>query len=266
MNNQKPPVLVKSLKKALDALTLLAFDDFERQGMALGELSRRLELPANTLHNLLKTMVACGYAAQTPSGTYCVGPRMLDAGRMNRLLFAVSAPELQHKMEKLCDALDEALTLVALVDGKRVSLCTATPHQAVGVNASAVEFRSIYAMPTGRVLAAYADASELARIVERNGLPGAAWDGISTRAGLERALALVRKKGHATISPDGPELVSFAVPVLDAEGGLVATLGCYAPRFRCDAKRQADLLKRLSDATPILSNLLQKEENQNKGE
>lgn len=256
MNQRESPALVKSLKKALDALTLLAFDDLDREGVALGELSRRLELPANTLHNLLKTMIACDYVAQTPSGTYCVGPRMLEVGHLNRLLFAVSAPEQQRRLEDLCNALDESLTLVALVDGRRISLCTATPHQTVGVNAAAVQARSLYAMPTGRVLAAYADLQALERIVARNGLPGAEWEGLSTRAGLDRALAAIRKDGHAIIAPDGPDLVSFAVPVLDARDRLVATLGCYAPRFRCDAKRQAALLKRLHDATSSFSSLL----------
>ena len=45
-----------------------------------------LLLIAIAYRNLLKTMAACGYAAQTERGAYCVGPSMVEMGWANRLL------------------------------------------------------------------------------------------------------------------------------------------------------------------------------------
>ena len=53
-------VPVKSVKKALDLLSILIFDDPGLKGVKLTDLAQRLKLPANTTHNLLKTMVVCG--------------------------------------------------------------------------------------------------------------------------------------------------------------------------------------------------------------
>ena len=252
----KAAVPVKSLKKALDILSMLAFDDLAREGVALSEIARRMAMPANTVHNLLKTMAACDYVAQTPAGTYGVGPRMTEMGRLNRLLATATAPETQRRLSQISDSLDEALTLAALVDGRRVALCRAAPHQAVGVNATVLESRSLFAMPTGRVLAAYAEPAALERLIDRNGLPDAAWNGIGDRKALDRALADLRARGHERIAPDGPDLVSFAVPVLGEGGRLLAALGCHAPLFRCDAKRQTFILAQLQRAAKDFSTLL----------
>lgn len=249
-------VPVKSLKKALDILSMLAFDDPARAGLALSEIARRMAMPANTAHNLLKTMAACGYAAQTERGAYCVGPSMVEMGWANRLLAAAAAPQTRRRIAQLCDELGEAVTLAALVDGRRIALCSAEPHHAVCVNAAVLESRSLYAMPTGRMLAAHAGPGELARVIARNGLPGAAWDGIASRAALDRALAEVRARGHERIAPDGPDLVSFAVPVFGEGGRILAALGCFAPRFRCDAGRQAAILGQLAGAAESFASLL----------
>ncbi|MGI5869415.1 MAG: IclR family transcriptional regulator [Kiritimatiellia bacterium] len=253
---KSPAVPVKSLKKALDILSMLAFDDLAREGIALTEVARRMAMPVNTVHNLLKTMAVCGYVSQTEIGTYRAGPRMTEMGRLNRLLASAAAPEMQRHLAQLSDTLDEALVLAALVDGQRVTLCEATPNQAVGVNAAVLESRSLYAVPTGRVLAAYAEPEALERLIERNGLPGADWNDIHHRQALNHARAELRARGHEQIAPDGPDLVSFAVPVLGEGGRLLATLGCHAPLFRCDTQRQTAILARLKRASNDFSTLL----------
>ena len=71
MNGDVP---VKSLKKALDLLSVLLFQDGEEKGFAVKELGERLGLPANSVHNLLKTMAVCGYAEKNADGRYTYGP------------------------------------------------------------------------------------------------------------------------------------------------------------------------------------------------
>ena len=74
-------VPVKSVNKALDLLSILIFDDPGLKGVKLTDLAQRLKLPANTTHNLLKTMMVCGYVCQKEVGssgallTQAHGPR-----------------------------------------------------------------------------------------------------------------------------------------------------------------------------------------------
>lgn len=54
--------IVNSVKKALDILDILIFEDIDRRGISLKELSERSGIRPNTLHNILKTMKQCGFS------------------------------------------------------------------------------------------------------------------------------------------------------------------------------------------------------------
>ncbi len=251
-----PTVPVKSVKKALDLLSLLAFEDLSRQGFSLSALAARMEMPSNTVHNLLKTMVACGYVSQTSSGTYRIGARMTDMGRLNAVLAAVSSPRLKDTLNKLCQKLGEAVTLTTLVDGQRIMLYQVDPRITIRVDAASLESRSLFARPTGRILAAFADPGQRSRILERHGMPGTDWAGMVSETALLAALTQVREAGAVTIAENNSDLVAFAVPVLDENGGLLAALGCYAPAFRCDTSRHAPILSALKQTAFDLVDLI----------
>ena len=247
---------VKSVKKALDLLTILAFEDLKREGYALTALAHRMKMPVNTVHNLLKTMVACGYLAQTESGTYGIGPRMTDMGRLNGMLSAVASPRVRKRLDALCHAVEEAVTMATLADGRRVLLCQVDPRTMVRVDAATLEERCLFARPTGRVLAAYASPEELTRVLAQYGMPGAEWDGISSRKALVTALKKIKHRGYELIAHDNSELAAFAVPVVDAHGVLLGSLGCYAPAFRCGPARYESILTQLRQAAADLVEML----------
>jgi IclR family acetate operon transcriptional repressor len=48
--------------------------------VGLSELSERLELPVPTLHRMLRTLMAGGYARQLASRRYALGPRLITLG------------------------------------------------------------------------------------------------------------------------------------------------------------------------------------------
>ncbi len=241
-------VPVQSVRKALDLLSVLAFEDLHRQGVPLTVLARRMKMPPNTAHNLLRTMAACGYVMQTEAGAYAAGPRCAEMARLNRILSGTAAQAVRDRMEQLSRESGEAVTFAVLSDGRRVLVWQVQSQHVVRVDASALETRSIYAVPTGRVLLAFESGNERDKVIERYGLPGVEWGGIQSRAQLEKALAGVREQGQESIVPDGKDLASFAVPVLDSNGCAVGALGCYAPLFRCPPRKRAALLAQLLSA------------------
>ena len=66
-------VPIKSLKKALDLLSILLFEDRDERGFRVSDLAEKLKLPVNSVHNLLKTMTFCGYAEKNGEGRYTFG-------------------------------------------------------------------------------------------------------------------------------------------------------------------------------------------------
>ena len=68
---KKDEVPVKAVKKALDLLSVLLFDS--PQGARLKTLAQKQGLSVKTAHNLLKTMVYCGYVEKDGFGHYTGG-------------------------------------------------------------------------------------------------------------------------------------------------------------------------------------------------
>lgn len=230
-------VPVKSVKKALDLLSILVFDDAELKGVKLTELAHRLGLPANTTHNLLKTMTVCGYASQNESGRYRPGPQCRRIGQINKIEGSEFKQKLADVLKRHTAQLNEAMVFAALHGGKRVVLARSEPaSQVIRIDHQTVESANIYRLPTGRILTAFASPAEYQRIQDNYGAPGKSWPS------CEKEMERIRKEGRCLMLPDSSGINSFALPVTDKEGKLLGAIGCYAPPFRCGAAVQKKIL------------------------
>jgi len=246
-------VPVQSVRKAMDLLNILAFEDLAREGVTLTELARRLGQPANTTHNLLKSLAACGYAAQNQAGRYVVGPRCEAMGRWNRLAGEESGRMLQAAVARISAALNEGVVFVTLVDGGWVSVARAESQQGVQVAPLAMSPDNIYTLATGRVLTAFASPAEQERIVERHGLPRRRWGNLASQKALADACSAIREQGVCILGADGEgDIVMVACPAVaepsgpTAEAGsLIGALGCYVPAYRCPRERLDEIVATL---------------------
>ena len=102
--------------------------------------------------------------------------------------------------------------------------------------------RHFFSLATSRVLAAWSPPETREALVGRWGLPGDAFDGIKSRAALDRSLDAIRAAGHASCLSHSGHVLNLAVPALDPGGRLLGALGCYAPALRCPPPRVRGLL------------------------
>src|SRR5579862_4828256 len=139
-----PPPPVQSVVRSLDILEALAA---ERE-LGVVEIAARTGLRPSTVHRLLATLVARGYAAQSrPSGRYVLGYRLAELagvlGERSERLRALARPHLALIRE----ATGESANLSVLappdavyidhVDGTRAVRMTARIGAAVPAHASA---------------------------------------------------------------------------------------------------------------------------------
>jgi len=239
--------IINSVKKALNILDILAFEDFENKGIGLSDLSKMTGLKPNTLHNILRTMVICGYVQQYENLKYAAGPKCRSIGLLNR--FAPGLP-LCNKIEKLLSALSkkigEAVVFAVLVEGNRIPIVICDNDNVIKVDYRKLEQKNIYSLVTGRVLAAFADENGLKLIKEKWGYPGKEWKGIDNDTDLNEAFRVIKENGVAK-ELDRYSLFSVAVPAL-GDNGEIASIGCYAPIFRCDDNKQLQILNELKKA------------------
>jgi len=246
---------VQSVRKALDLLNILAFDDVSRQGVALTELARRMGMKPNSAHNLLKTLVACGYAEQTQEGRYAAGPRLRAVGLYNSLTSAPASRAVSSALAGLVNRLDEYAVFAALVNGQRVALGALNADRSIAVNQAVLQTASLWSTPTGRVLAAFASPGELKGVLERNGPPEETWP--EAQEDMERELASIRRLGACVVDNPKKDIVAFAAPVLNSQGRLLGSLGCYAPRYRCPKSSFREKFAALRDAAEALARELE---------
>jgi DNA-binding IclR family transcriptional regulator len=234
-----PEVPVKSVKKALDLLSELAFHDPAGNGLALTKLARTLGLPANTTHNLLKTMTVCGYVAQNDAGLYTTGPQCRSLGIANRVDSERFKETLLEVLNRHTAAVNEAMVFAILRSGRRRVLARSEPDgQAIRVDSETDHTVSIYSVPTGRVLVAFASPEERQQIAAHYGSPARLWPDFETD--MER----IRKDRACVLLANLQAIHAFAVAVGGPDHRLIGAIGCHAPAFRCDRASQ----KRISAA------------------
>ena len=249
--------LVNSVKKALGILDILTFDDYRKKGIGLFDLSRKTGIKPNTLHNLLKTMVVCGYVSQNEESKYVSGPKCSSIGMMNRL--ASGSPllaKIEDLMKNLSEKLKESVVFTILAEGNRVTLISVEHDNPIKIDTSLLEDDHIFDKVTGRILAAYSDDYNQKRIIELRGFPGEQWNGITDWDAFNSALKEIRQKGYSERSEADGSVISIAVPVLEKEEKLVGALGSYAPAFRCNEQKQAFMLDEMQRVAESIKKVL----------
>ena len=243
-----PGVPVKSVKKALDLLSELAFHDPEGQGLALTKLARTLGLPVNTTHNLLKTMTVCGYVARNDSGLYITGPQCRSLGIVNRVDSDRFKETLLEVLNRHTAVVNEVLVFAILRNGQRRVVARSDPdRQAIRIDSGMDHTVNIYRVPTGRVLVSFASPEERRQIVAHYGPPAGLWPD------FEADIARIRKARACVLLANPQDIHAFAVPVCDPNHRLIGALGCHAPAFRCDRASQKKIAAALRGAAAELA-------------
>lgn len=231
-------------------------------GLSLMEISRQMGLNRSTVHNLLKTLVMCGYVENLGEGRYRLSGklrRMAHEQILNRISRG-QARGVMSSLGALSNQIGEALVLAALVNGRRRVLARALGNQTVRVSTELMEGDSlnIWRNVTGRILAAYANPDDLAQAFAQNGLPERHWLGLDNEAAVISALASIRQAAYC--SEITGEVFALAVPVLDRRQQPLATLGVFLPLFRHSSTPQ--LLETLRRGAAELAEAMRQDEDE----
>lgn len=245
---------VLSVKKAFNILDILLCEDKNMEGIALSALSKMTGIKTNTLHNLLKTMIGCGYVCQNENSKYLIGQRCLEIGNNNSVMRGEIFETINFNMNEFCRNTKEAAVFYSVINNKKTLINSVQYNSLVKIDIANVEKFNYYTLPTSRVLLAYSSSKYLKRIINSMGLPNEKWDNIDTISGLETALEDIKARGYSTESKEST--VDFAVPIFRGDTFLGA-LGCYAPRFRCDNQRSQLLIKELIKASESIKEELE---------
>jgi len=238
------------LDRALDILELLAGSP-SPQGLT--DIAERVRGPKATVHRLLATLAARGYATQDPrTGRYDAGIRCFELGSLwarHLDLRAVAGPHAARLSERS----GETVHLAVYDHGDVIYIDKIESRHPV-VATSYVGGRCPAAcVATGRALLAYQPREEIEDILGFP-LPSCSPHSITRPAELDALLDQVRRDGYAVNHGGYREGVGgVAAPIRDYTGRVVASVGLCMPEQRFGPDRFSALRDWTVEAATAIS-------------
>jgi len=210
--------VIQSIVKAIHIMRL--FSSAEPR-LTLAEISRRLDLPKSTAHNILKTLVSEGFIERVDGEAYALGPAIVALGqgvRVNVELRDRAAPLIRE----LADLCRESVYLT-VHDGDRALYIYAVESSRRLLARSAVGDRApLHCTSVGKAILAALPDEEIEAIVTRTGMPAFTPHTMTDFDALLADLEQTRQRGYA-IDNQEHEVRTFCLgaPLLDHRGQVI---------------------------------------------
>lgn len=232
------PQGVQSLVRALEILEALK----DKESMRLTELQQQLSLSKGTLHRYLSTLAARGYVMQNARDrTYRLGLRAFHlASAVFDSYFLRES--VRDYLKELRDLSEETVHLGVMDRGEVVYLDRVESTAPIRAKCDIGQREPLHATALGKVLLAFRLEEEIRRILTSLNLPGFTRNTITHVDVLLQHLSLVRQRGYAVDNEEHSlHLCSFAFPVRDRTGEVIAAVSIDGPSFRFTLERIAAL-------------------------
>ncbi len=229
---------VQALDRGLTVLATLA----RQEGATLSDLAQTMGMPASTLHRLLATLDAHGFAEMDPVtqhwrvglGAFRVGSAFLQ--RTN-VVEAARAP-----MRALMEATGETANL-GLIDGDEVVfVAQAESHAPIRAFFRPGSRGAMHASGIGKALLAALPRARVHALVGRTGLPGFTPTTLTTPDALAADLAATAERGWSFDDQERhPGMSCIAAVIRDSTGEPVAGVSVSGPSARFTPDRRGGI-------------------------
>ncbi|PVA07219.1 IclR family transcriptional regulator [Thalassorhabdomicrobium marinisediminis] len=221
------------------------------------DVNARLGLPKPTIHRLFATLEAEGFLERDLDGrTYSPGPRFrtMATGVLSSLRVRTARLAV---LRKLSETIGETCNISlpdrdAMIYLERVE--TEWPLRIQLPVGSKVPF---YCTASGKMYLSTLPRSHVTRYAASERFEAKTPHTITSAEALLEEVSRVRQRGYSLDTEEFMDgMVALAVPVLDRNKRLIATLSFHAPTLRFDTDKAARFLPNLQAAAADLSSLL----------
>ena len=238
---------------------LMVLEEVAKAGVPVTptEVNAALELPKPTIHRLFATLEDEGFLQRDMDGrTYSPGPRVrtLAGGILSSLRIRTARQAILKRLSKeigeTCNiALPDRDAMIYL---ERVE--TEWPLRIQLPQGTRVPF---HCTASGKMYLSSLASNHFRRFINASDLTQHTPNSISDPATLRREINQVRQQGYALDREEFmTDMIALAVPILDTNERLMATLSFHAPRQRFDIDKALTYIDALREASQELSLLV----------
>ncbi|HWT80094.1 MAG TPA: IclR family transcriptional regulator [Candidatus Methylomirabilis sp.] len=231
---------VQSIERALSLLEAL---EDSRGEVGIAELSKRVGLHVSTVHRILATLVARGYARQSPeTSRYALGARTLHLAES--YLGQVDVRRVAHPvLEQLSHETGETANLVILDRQEALYLDKVESPQSLRIFSRIGRRAPLHCTAVGKVLLARRPRSQVDALLGPGPLERLTKHTLTSISQVRRELEKVREQGFALDREECEEgACCIAVPIYNSRGDVEAAIGISAPTTRLTPRRVEELI------------------------
>lgn len=229
--------MVQSLDRALDVLEVLATSTDD---VSLSHVTERTGLPLGTVHRLLSSLVARGYAAQDrESRLYGPGPRLLEVASRASASRRFSLSRIARPcLEELTAATDETSNLLVLQGDEGVYSEQVASSRLVRMFTEVGQRVPLYCTGGGKAILSGMPPDMFEAYLARTQFRAWTPQTLSTPEALRQAVHEAREQGFAFDDEEREiGVCCVAAPIFDRLGRCVAALSISGPTTRMSRER-----------------------------
>lgn len=195
----------------------------EPRGLTLSEIAGRARLPPATARRCLNTLEDLGYVMRSER-IFLLRPRVLELAAAYLRSTGIGGLAQPH-LEELARRTGDSAALSVLDGADIVYVARASVRTLLRLEAHVGSRFPAYPTSMGRVLLAGLHPESLKRYFETTTFNRLTEHTITERSKLSRLIGQCRRAGHSAVEDElAYGVVAVAVPVLDAQGQVVAAL------------------------------------------
>jgi DNA-binding IclR family transcriptional regulator len=221
--------------------------------LSLGEISRRLDIPKSTAHNLLNTLLSQSYIEKVEGDQYALGTAPLALTQNIRVNVEIRDPAAPI-LRKLADYTHETVYLT-IKDGDYALYIYAVESPQRLLARTAIGDRvPLHCTSVGKAILAYLPEDEIESITERVGLPSFTENTLDNLDDLNEELAKTRQRSYS-LDVEEHELNTFCIgaPVFDRKGQVIGACSISGASPAIVGDRLDDLSVHVTDAAQEIS-------------
>ncbi len=245
---------VAAVRKALEILCEFGTDP---PNLSVSDLSRRLEMPKSTTHNLLRTLESMDFLKQDPSDKrYRLGPRVYELGMRFSHSTRLVAAALPH-LKRLAVETKETVKLGVLSDNEILILSAIESPFQLHTRGDEGLRAPLHCTGLGKAILSTLSGDRVRAVAEARGLPKFTPHTITALGRLEEELGRIRTDGYAMDLEEnelGVNCVAAAISVV-VDGG-TAALSVSAPASRLPRERIREYGERVLETAHTVENAL----------
>jgi IclR family KDG regulon transcriptional repressor len=242
---------MKSIKKAIEVLEALA----EREnGLGITQLSRELNLPKSTIHQILSTLKSVRFVEQNfENRKYHLGLRIFELG--NIVQSQLQLRKIAHSYLYNLSRKTNETTYLVVLEGNRIvyidcveSTARLRAHPLFG------NLVPLHCTSLGKAIMAFLPEGKINEIIHNEGLERFTDNTITAPQVLKRELKEIRKRGYATDNMEHEEGIRcVGAPIRNHRKEVFAAISVSGPSQRFDPPRIQAMAKLVVEASEEIS-------------